>query len=294
MKKTAKAAAILAAMVLAAGLTACQKKDGAEASGAAQKSAGTAKAAKPTPVNEFSRELTEDGNGVKILKYNGSAKNVVIPSEIEGLPVKIIDRAAFRYNETMKSVTIPDSVEEIGYAAFMNCSSLERVTLGNSVQVIDTYYGDNSLGAFENCTALKSITIPDSVKEIGGSAFKGCTALKSVTLGNSVQVIKSGSKNDGAFQECTALESIIIPDSVEEIGWATFKDCTALKSVTLGNSVQKIGTSAFNGCTALQSLTIPDSLQKIEFPKNWNVFYGTELPLATQARLKALGYTEGF
>ena len=192
---------------------------------------------------DFPAYLKMDGTVI-----TGCDKDVVIPSEIEGLPVK-----------------------EIGYGAFWSCTALERVTLGNSVQVIDTYYGNRSYGAFENCTALKSITIPDSVKEIGGSAFKGCTALKSVTLGNSVQVINSGSTNDGAFQECTALQS-----------------------VTLGNSVQKIGVGAFNGCTALQSLTIPDSLQKIEFPKNWSVFSGTELPLATQARLKALGYTERF
>ena len=265
MKKTAKAAALIAAMVLAAGLTACQKKDGAEASGAAQKSAGTAKAAKPTPVNEFSRELTEDGNGVKILKYNGSAKSVVIPSEIEGLPVKIIDANAFNHNETMKSVIIPDSVEKIGGGAFCSCTALERVTLGNSVQVID--YRDGVYGAsgvFEECTALKSITIPDSVKEIGGSAFKGCTAL----------------------------QSIIIPDSVEKIGESAFCDCSALKSVTLGNSVQVIGNMAFYYCTALQSLTIPDSLQKIKF--EYSVFKETELPLATQARLKALGYTGNF
>ena len=180
MKKTAKAAALVAAMVLAAGLTACQKKDGAEASGAAQKSAGTAKAAKaakPTPVNEFSRELTEDAGGVRILKYNGSAKNVVIPSEIEGLPVKIIDANAFNHNETMKSVIIPDSVEKIGGGAFNNCTALERVTLGYSVQVID--YRDGVYGAsgvFEGCTALKSITIPDSVKKIGEYAFNGCSA----------------------------------------------------------------------------------------------------------------------
>ena len=289
MKKTAKAAAILAAMVLAAGLTACQKKDGAEASGAAQKSAGTAKAAKPTPVNEFSRELTEDSSGVKILKYNGSAKNVVIPSEIEGLPVKIIDEFAFESNKTMKSVIIPDSVEEIGGGAFWNCTALERVTLGNSVQKIDTYYSDDYCGAFKNCTALKSITIPDSVKEIGCSAFWNCTALKNVALGNSVQKISYA-----AFYGCPALQSVIIPDSVEKIGSYAFYDCTALERVTLGNSVQKIDDAAFNGCTALQSLTIPDSLQKIEFPKNGSVFYGTELPLATQARLKALGYTDSF
>ncbi|MDE7226782.1 MAG: leucine-rich repeat domain-containing protein [Treponemataceae bacterium] len=224
MKKMMKVAAMLAAVVLAAGMTACQK------------SAGTAKAAKPTPVNEFSRELTKDASGVRILKYNGSAKSVVIPAEIEGLPVKEISNA-FRDNETLKRVTIPDSVQVIYDSAFSGCTALESVTLGNSVQ------------------------------EIGGSAFA-----------------------------CTALESVTIPDSVKRIGQYAFYGCTALKSVTLGNSVQIIDYHAFSNCTSLQSLTIPDSLQKIEFPygSTTYAFEGTELPLATQARLKALGYTSSF
>ena len=290
MKKTAKAAALIAAMVLAAGLTACQKKDGAEASGAAQKSAGTAKAAKPTPVNEFSRELTEDGNGVKILKYNGSAKSVVIPSEIEGLPVKEIGRDAFRSNDTMKSVIIPDSVEEIGESAFLGCD-LQSVTFGNSVKEIGKE-------AFAYCDSLESVTIPDSVKKIGGQAFHSCDSLKSVTLGNSLQEIADGYNYSdlyyGMFAYCKSLESVTIPDSVKKIGETAFWECTALKSVTLGNSVQEIGGGAFNGCTALQSLTIPDSLQKIKFYESWGSFVNTELPLATQARLKALGYTGKF
>ena len=222
MKKMMKVAAMLAAVVLAAGMTACQKKDGAEASGTAQKSAGTAKPtpvnefsrvigakaktlAKPTPVNEFSRELTKDASGVRILKYNGSAKSVVIPAEIEGLPVKEIGRDAFRGNETLKRVTIPDSVQVIYFSAFQDCTALESVTLGNSVQEI---YGS----AFQGCTALKSVTIPDSVQKIVALTFKGCTALKSVTLGNSVQEI-----GQDTFSGCTALESVTIPDSVQVI-----------------------------------------------------------------------------
>ena len=260
MKKMMNVAAMLAAVVLAAGMTACQKKAYAEGGGAAQKPAGTAKAAKPTPVNEFSRELTKDASGVRILKYNGSAKSVVIPAEIEGLPVKEISNA-FGGNETLKRVTIPDSVQVI--------------------------YGS----AFYGCTALESVTIPDSVQEIGHSAFYNCTALKSVTLGNSVQEISRS-----AFNGCTALESVTIPDSVKRIGHSAFAGCTALKSVTLGNSVQIIDYHAFSNCTSLQSLTIPDSLQKIEFPygSTTYAFEGTELPLATQARLKALGYTSSF
>ncbi|MDE7227339.1 MAG: leucine-rich repeat domain-containing protein [Treponemataceae bacterium] len=259
MKKTAKAAALVAAVVLAAGLTACQKKDGA-----AQQPAGTAKAAKPTPVNEFSRELTEDSSGVRILEYNGSAKSVVIPAEIEGLPVKEIGEYAFINNDkTLKSVTVPDSVEKIGKNAFMGCKSLNSIIIPDSIEKIDEF-------VFCNCISLKSVTLGNSVKEIGYNAFSN-----------------------------TALESVTIPDSVEEIGIEAFGGCKSLKSVTLGNSVQKIGCFAFSGCSALQSLTIPDSLQKIKFVVNSyegesGAFKGTELPLATQARLKALGYTGSF
>eukprot|EP01051_Picozoa_sp_SAG22_P010281 SAG22_NODE_914_length_6519_cov_1.701713_2_plen_73_part_00 len=45
------------------------------------------------------------------------------------------------------SVTIPDSVTEIGYNAFYRCSS------------------------------LASVTIPDEVTKIGYEAFRGCLAL---------------------------------------------------------------------------------------------------------------------
>ncbi len=74
---------------------------------------------------------------------------------------------------TLASVTIPNSVTNIGRAAFNFCTSLTSVTIPDSV----TSIGHD---AFHNCTSLTSVTIPDSVTCIGHEAFRICTALKSV------------------------------------------------------------------------------------------------------------------
>ena len=69
-------------------------------------------------------------------------------------------------------VVIPDSVTEIGSAAFEVCTNLTSIIIPNRVTKIGRY-------AFYACTSLTSVVIPDSVKEIGDHAFKNC---KSITV----------------------------------------------------------------------------------------------------------------
>lgn len=58
--------------------------------------------------------------------------------------------------KTLKSITIPKSVETIGYAAFRSDTSLEKVTLNEGLKTIDA-------AAFMGCDSLHEITIPKSV-----------------------------------------------------------------------------------------------------------------------------------
>ena len=69
--------------------------------------------------------------------------------------------------------TILNSVTEIEYFAFRDCSSLKSITIPNSVKIIGQ-------DAFVGCCNLTSIIIPDSVTKIGWSAFGGCKSLTSV------------------------------------------------------------------------------------------------------------------
>ena len=69
-----------------------------------------------------------------------------------------------------KNTIIPNSVTEIGYGAFRDCSGLTSVTIPKSVTEI-------GYGAFWACSGLTSVTIPKSVTSIGDGAFSGCSGL---------------------------------------------------------------------------------------------------------------------
>ena len=73
-----------------------------------------------------SRDFTFDATTGTIKKYNGNDAVVNIPSEINGTPVTTIGNAAFR-DSSVTSVTIPDSVTEIGSNAFADCTNLTSV-----------------------------------------------------------------------------------------------------------------------------------------------------------------------
>lgn len=105
----------------------------------------------------------------------------------------------------LSSVTIPNSVAEIGFDTFQGCTGLSSVTIPNSVTKIGAY-------AFDGCTGLPSMTIPNSVTSIGNCAFKGCTGLPSVTIGTSVSSI-----GEGAFSECTDLKKVYSLNSVPPV-----------------------------------------------------------------------------
>ena len=207
-----------------------------------------------------------------------TAKDLIIPEEVtdkKGQTYKVtgIGNRAF-YNRSSLTVTIPNSVTEIGFDAFCNCLSLTAITIPNSVIKIGS-------SAFERCSSLTSVTIPNSVTKIDNSTFSGCSSLTSVTIGNSVTEIGQNAFRDcssltsvtipnsvtkigdSAFSGCSSLTSVTIPDSVTEIGNYTFYNCSSLTSVAIGNSVTKIGDGAFYVCTSLTSVTIPNSVTEI-------------------------------
>ena len=158
---------------------------------------------------------------------------------------------AFCGCESLQSVTIPNSVTNIGDGAFRWCNSLQSITIPNSVTSIGDY-------AFWLCKSLKSVTIPNSVTSIGDGAFILCESLQSVTISNSVTSI--GNK---AFFLCESLQSVTIPNSVTSIEDEAFGGCESLQSVTIPNSVKSIGNRAFCLCRSLQSITIPNSVRNI-------------------------------
>ena len=80
-----------------------------------------------------------------------------------------------------------------------------------------------------------------------------------------------------------------------------FSNCKALDSISLPSTVEYLSEYAFNGYASLKEVNIPDSVEKIAFyyigeygNSEQKQFVGTNLNLATQARLKQLGYEGSF
>lgn len=226
------------------------------------------------------------GADVTITSYTGPGGAVVIPSTINGLPVREIS-SAFSDRTDISSVTIPDSVSSIGSSAFYGCTGLTGVTIPQSVTTI-------GFRAFSGCTGLSGAAIPASVISIGASAFSGCSHLTQVTIPDSVTSI-----GKDAFTACAGLTSVIISASVSSIGDPPFRGCSALLNIevapantfykslggvlfdpgeavllrypagrtgsyTIPASVTSVGGYAFEGCAGLTSVTIPARVRSIK------------------------------
>merc|ERR1740124_1828784 len=79
-------------------------------------------------------------------------------------------QSAFAYCRSLKSITIPPTVDTIHQGSFKGCRSLTHVYLPPSVTSIEAE-------AFGYCSSLTSINLPWSLSALTVSAFKNCASL---------------------------------------------------------------------------------------------------------------------
>ena len=182
-----------------------------------------------------------------------------------------INEGAFLSCSGLTSVTIPNSVTEIGVNAFSWCSGLISVTINsNAVISANRSIGRNLRYVFGN--NVKNYVIGDDVTSIGRNAFYECSGLLSVTIPESVTSI-----GDQAFYG-SGLLSVIIPNNVTTIGENAFRGNTNLNTVMVGKNISNIGDNAFSGCS---NMTIFTSYAADIPAANSSVFEGIDLTNAT-------------
>ena len=218
---------------------------------------------------------TTDGSSITITGYTGEDPALVIPAEIDGLPVTSIGMNAFWGRTDLTSVTFPASITAIGTSSFYNCSALAEVTFSDPCESLNI-----GMEAFHNCDALTQLVLPVGLTTMGHRAFGNCDALTSVTIPSSLEKIETYRYSDntsGPFYGCSALESVLFnedptiiiphllegsglkeftfPESVTQIGDYAFRDCKNLTTAILPDNVTAIGNSAYANCTSLTMLS---------------------------------------
>ena len=92
-------------------------------------------------------------------------------SIIFGNKVQHIPNYLCAYLDGLTEIHIPNSVITIGDNAFKACRSLNTITIGDAVKIINPK-------AFEECSSITSITLPNSIAQIGDYAFSKCSSLQ--------------------------------------------------------------------------------------------------------------------
>ncbi len=127
-----------------------------------------------------------------------------IPKALKKITVtggtRLSDYAFYRLSG-VETISIPDSMTEIGKYAFAQCNKIAfgDLELSENLESIGEY-------AFLDCYGLTGITIPENVKTIGNYAFNNCSALKSA-------VIRGGADGIGEyiFNQCKSLAELTLP-----------------------------------------------------------------------------------
>lgn len=152
------------------------------------------------------------GKIVKLSPNKRRAKEIIIPSEIDGIQIVAIRELAFANLPNLTKIIIPDSVVSIGYAAFYNCSKLTDIDIPSSVAVIGEY-------AFANCVSLENIKLPADIEIINQGVFANCKSLSSIKVPNGVTHI-----GQWAFTRCDNLSSIDLPYTLTSLAYKVFNN----------------------------------------------------------------------
>lgn len=141
-------------------------------------------------------ELDDGTVGIVGPKEQEPKGKVIIPDEIEGIPVTVIDP----YDPQLAGASLPNG------GAFLAKEGITGLTIGKNVAAI-------GFESFLGCTNLAGeLNIPPAVRSIGQSAFAG-TGIDSVRFSEGLQSICAG-----AFYDCPNLKGeVTLPASLQSI-----------------------------------------------------------------------------
>ena len=222
-----------------------------------------------------------------IIAADGTVKgDVTVPAALGGAPVGVIGMGAFKDNEEIVSVALPDTVATIDEQAFRGCSALEKLTLGKALTALpesavadcdrlteieisaqNEHFAVDASGVVYNAAHTEIITasnriegeytVPAAVAHVRDGAFSGCGKLTKIIFAGANTVI-----GKGAFRNCTALTAAVLPGSLKTVPAEAFYGCAALTDAVLPASVEAIGERAFAGCVKL-NVSLPGGLKTL-------------------------------
>lgn len=143
------------------------------------------------------KQNSASAHGIQIDKYVGANIDVIVPRKIDGISVISIGESCFNNSPYITSITIPESVNNIGNYAFNQCGMLskicllsENIRIGNGIirnkpTVFCYEYSDVECWAVEkgypvvlldtlDIDLIRTVSLPDDIRLEVGNTYKPC------------------------------------------------------------------------------------------------------------------------
>lgn len=200
-----------------------------------------------------------------------------------GKNLRTIGAFAFRESRYTGSLTIPDSVVEIGEGAFRDCKNLNgTLTLGKNLRTIGKE-------AFSGCAFTGSLTIPEGITEIADGTFSSLYQSSGMFTGKLTLPSTLKTIGASAFVYADFSGELLIPDGVTSIGANAFKECDGFGgTLSLPDSVKTVGESAFYLCKGFTGLKLSIGLTKLE-KQSFAHMYGLQTEVAIPEGVTEIG-----
>ena len=143
-----------------------------------------------------------------------------------------------------ESISLPDSVVELGNCLFENSKVLQKVKLPSGLTELPPYL-------FSGCSALTKVNMPSAVSSFPEGLFKNCESLPEIPFRAGITVLP-----ESVFEGCSSIKSLVIPPTVRRIESRAAAGCTSLESIVFPSSIEYLAPDAFEGCTSIRNIRV--------------------------------------
>ena len=234
--------------------------------------------------NRTTKVMTITGRGY-INLYSG---NIFSRYRTEVKKIIISDRITEIGTEFFKDFTALEDIEfggvkEIGYSAFMGCTSLKTLNLDGNIREIGPE-------AFRNCKSLTSVTVGSKVKDVYYDTFKGCNNLTSISINKDNKYVYVDGKELFSFEPTSGKcgkhvkysynkktktltlsgygpmydgEHEIDEETLDETYYYPYDLPYEIKTLIVGDNITRIGTCAFSRYSSLENVKLGKNVSSI-------------------------------
>lgn len=194
-------------------------------------------------------------------KLEASIRSLVLHKDVVAIAYGALDGA-----NNLEFISVQSGNSK--FAGIQNCiieTETKTLVLGIQSSSIPNDGTVNKIGkyAFLNCVSLKKIVIPESILEIEASAFNGCSSLEEISVPFTGLSKAPASDNSRLFytifgdpENVPATLATVKITNATDIYTLAFEGCNNIKNIYLPTTLQTVGYSAFLGCTMLESVYV--------------------------------------